>query len=146
MNQTRRTVTAYLGLGTNLGDREANLEEAIRRLGDLGAVTARSDVIETEPWGYADQPRFLNMVVSLETDLPPARLLERLKAVESEMGREPTFRYGPRLIDLDILLYGDETVELPGLTIPHPRMAERPFVVEPLLQIAPDLAGRFGER
>jgi 2-amino-4-hydroxy-6-hydroxymethyldihydropteridine diphosphokinase len=143
---TQQTVTAYLGLGTNLGDREANLEEAITRLERLGAITKRSQVIETEPWGFTDQPRFLNMVVALQTDLPPDCLLTELKSIENEMGRVATFRYGPRLIDLDILLYGDKAVELPGLNIPHPRMAERSFVMEPLAEIAPEVADRFGAR
>jgi 2-amino-4-hydroxy-6-hydroxymethyldihydropteridine diphosphokinase len=139
-------VRAYLGLGTNLGDRAAHLEEAVRRLGELGSVAERSDVMETAPWGYADQPDFLNMVVALDTTLSPMELLSAVKRIEREMGRVPTIRYGPRTIDIDLLVYGDATVEIPELTVPHPRMHERAFVMEPLAQIAPDLAARIRAR
>ena len=116
---------AYVGLGANLGDREAT----IRRAATLLGASRLSPILETEPWGYADQPKFLNAVAEVETEIGPRRLLE----VERELGRvREGPRYGPRAIDLDLLLYGDEVVEEPGLTVPHPRLAERLFVLEPL--------------
>ncbi|HEY7195557.1 MAG TPA: 2-amino-4-hydroxy-6-hydroxymethyldihydropteridine diphosphokinase [Gaiellaceae bacterium] len=134
---------AYIGLGANLGDREAALRQALELLTDEPGVTvsAVSTFRETEPVGYLDQPRFLNAAAELETELGPRELLERLLAVELELGRERTGqRFGPRTIDLDLLLYGDRVVEEPGLAIPHPRMAERTFVLEPLAELDPDLA------
>jgi 2-amino-4-hydroxy-6-hydroxymethyldihydropteridine diphosphokinase len=141
-HETMTTVRAYLGLGSNLGERAAHLEDAISRLNELGRVVARSNMLETAPWGYADQPDFLNMVVGLETDLSPRDLLAAVKRIERDMGRTPTFRNGPRVVDIDILLYGDRRVDEPGLVIPHPRMGERAFVLEPLAEIAPELAAR----
>lgn len=129
------TVRAYLGLGTNLGDREANLREAVRLLGELGTVVQQSKVLETAPWGYTDQPDFLNVAVSMETALSPIDLLRAVKRIEEDMGRVPSVRYGPRLIDIDLLLYGDVTMETPELTLPHPRMKERDFVMIPLGEI-----------
>lgn len=129
--------TAYVALGSNLGDREA----AIRRAAELIGARRLSTIRETEPWGYADQPRFLNAVAEVETELGPRALLERLLAVERELGRERTGpRYGPRTIDLDLLVHGDATVSEPGLEVPHPRLAERLFVLEPLAELAPALA------
>ena len=136
------TARAYLGLGSNLGDRAAHLEDAISRLNELGRVVARSHMLETAPWGYADQPDFQNMVVALETALTPRELLAAVKRIERQMGRTPTFRNGPRVVDIDILLYDDRRVNEPGLVIPHPRMGERAFVLEPLAEIAPELAAR----
>jgi 2-amino-4-hydroxy-6-hydroxymethyldihydropteridine diphosphokinase len=136
------SVRAYLGLGANLGDREANLKEAIRRIEGLGTVAATAPVVETEPWGVTDQPRFLNTVVALDTDMGAEKLHHALRRIEVEMGRTPGIRYGPRLIDIDLLLFGDETIDTPELTVPHPRMKERAFVMEPLAEIAPDLARR----
>ncbi len=125
---------AYVGLGANLGDREAT----IRRAAELIGARRLSTIRETEPWGYADQPRFLNAVAEVETELGPRAFLERLLAVERELGRERTGpRYGPRTIDLDLLLHGDATVSEPGLEVPHPRLAERLFVLEPLAELAP---------
>jgi len=143
---TRSFVRAFLGLGTNLGDRAANLEGAVARLSELGAVSARSHVMETAPWGYADQPDFLNMVVALDTALPAVELHRGIKRIEERMGRVPAVRYGPRVIDIDLLLYGDEVIDTPDLTVPHPRMAERGFVMEPLAEIAPGVAARVRER
>ncbi|HVV59710.1 MAG TPA: 2-amino-4-hydroxy-6-hydroxymethyldihydropteridine diphosphokinase [Gaiellaceae bacterium] len=129
--------TAYVALGSNLGDREA----AIRRAAELIGARRLSTIRETEPWGYADQPRFLNAVAEVETELGPRALLERLLAVERKLGRERTGpRYGPRTIDLDLLVHGDATVSEPGLEVPHPRLAERLFVLEPLAELAPALA------
>jgi len=141
--QTDEYVTAprvYLGLGSNLGDRNANLEEAIRLLGELGAIAARSHIRETEPWGVTDQPDYLNMVIALDTELPLGDLHQATKSIEVRIGREPGPKWGPRLIDIDILLYGDVQVETPKLTVPHPLMAERDFVMVPLAEIAPDVA------
>jgi len=125
---------AYVGLGSNLGDREAIL---LRAADAIDAVRL-SPVIETEPWGYADQPRFLNAVAELETELSPRELLELLLDVERRLGRTREGpRYGPRTIDLDLLLYGDEVIDEPGLVVPHPRLLEREFVLEPLADLVP---------
>ena len=129
----------YLGLGTNLGDRLANLLAATAALLPQVRVLRLSKVYETEPWGYHDQPAFLNQVIEAETELPPLELLAYLKQIEFSLGRQPSFQYGPRQIDLDILFYGDQVVELPGLTIPHPHLAERAFVLVPLAELAPNL-------
>ena len=130
---------AYLALGTNLGDRSANLRAALEALAARLTLAARSRVYETPPWGYADQPAFFNMVIAARTDLPPLALLDMLKSLETALGRRPSFRYGPRQIDLDILFYDDLVLDLPRLTIPHPRLHERAFVLVPLAEIAPDL-------
>jgi 2-amino-4-hydroxy-6-hydroxymethyldihydropteridine diphosphokinase len=129
----------YLGLGTNLGDRLENLRAAIVALPPAVCPQACSPVYETPPWGFADQPLFLNQVVQGETDLAPQPLLEALKALEARLGRQPSFQYGPRLIDLDILLYDQLQIETPQLQVPHPRLAERAFVLLPLAALAPDL-------
>jgi len=127
---------AYVGLGANLGDREA----AIRRAAELLGAERLSTLRETEPWGYADQPRFLNAVAELETEEEPQALLERLLAIERELGRvREGPRYGPRTIDLDLLLYGELQLDEPGITVPHPRLHERGFVLEPLVELAPEL-------
>ena len=128
----------YIALGANLGDRHANLIAAIDRLRACARLLDLSAVYETEPWGVADQPRFLNAVCAVETDLAPSALLACLKSIEAELGREPSIRYGPRKIDLDLLLYGDVVVDQPDLNVPHPRLAERAFVLAPLSEIAPD--------
>lgn len=130
--------TIYLALGTNLGDRLANLRAAIAALAPQVRVEAESRIYETPPWGFLDQPAFLNMAVRAQTDLPPADLLTFLKQLESELGRVPTFRNGPRLIDIDILFYDDLVLNTPPLVIPHPRLHERDFVLVPLADIAPD--------
>jgi 2-amino-4-hydroxy-6-hydroxymethyldihydropteridine diphosphokinase len=140
-------VISYVGLGSNLGDREDNLRRALERLQELGPLRV-SSIRETDPVGITDQPRFLNAVVELETDLPARELLERLLAIERELGRDRAeeVRWGPRTIDLDLLLYGGETIDEPGLTVPHPRLAEREFVLEPLLELDPQLALPDGRR
>jgi 2-amino-4-hydroxy-6-hydroxymethyldihydropteridine diphosphokinase len=130
-------VTAYLSLGTNLGDREANLRAALELLQRCGEVVAVSSIYETEPWGYPDQPEFLNCVCAIATGLEPPALLEATQSVEQELGRRPNFRFGPRLIDVDILLYGDASYHSDDLEIPHPRMALRAFVLVPLADVAP---------
>ena len=134
---------AYVGLGSNLGDREATVRRAVELLGErLGIeIVAVSTLRETDPVGYEEQPRFLNGVAALEVDLTARALLDELLAIERELGRDRSreTRWGPRTIDLDLLLYGDETVEEPGLTVPHPRLAERQFVLVPLHELEPDL-------
>ena len=137
-------VTVYLGLGSNLGQREANLARAIQLLGQPfdsaqgGRVEPlrASSIYETAPWGYTEQPPFLNCVVEAETALPPHLLLQSVQGLEKAMGRKPGFRYGPRLIDVDILLYGSLTIDQPDLQIPHPRIPERAFVLIPLAELA----------
>lgn len=132
------SVTAYLGLGSNLGDREDNLRRALSLLGERGEVTSISSVYETEPWGYAEQPSFLNMACGFRTNLSPRELLALAQDVEARLGRVPTVRYGPRTMDVDILLYGDLVVDTTALQIPHPGIPERAFVLAPLAEIAPD--------
>ncbi len=129
----------YLALGTNLGKRLANLRAAIKALPPQIRVLAESRVYQTPPWGYEAQSAFLNMAVKGETDLEPQELLKRLKQVEAELGRAPTFRYGPRQIDLDILFYDDLILNEENLVIPHPRLHERAFVLVPLNDLDPDL-------
>lgn len=130
-------ITVYLALGTNLGDRLKNLRQAVAALPPEVQPLRASAVYETPPWGITEQPRFLNMVIEARTYLAPLPLLHYLKALERQLGRQPGVRYGPRLIDLDILLYGDRLIDLPELTIPHPRMAERAFVLVPLCDLYP---------
>ena len=130
--------TVFIGLGTNLGARARNLAEARRLLAPAVRLKVESTVIETEPWGHADQPDFLNQVVQAETDLAPVALLQALKSIETRLGREPSFRYGPRRIDLDILYYDDLVRVAPELTIPHPNLHLRDFVLLPLVEIAPN--------
>jgi 2-amino-4-hydroxy-6-hydroxymethyldihydropteridine diphosphokinase len=133
----------YLGLGSNVGARERNLSAARRRLREKGVrILRQSRVLETEPWGVADQPRFLNQVVEADWDGTPRQLLRVAKSVEREGGRRPTRRWGPRVIDVDILLFGDERIRLPDLVIPHPRIAEREFVLESLAELAVTPGGR----
>ncbi|MCL5957806.1 MAG: 2-amino-4-hydroxy-6-hydroxymethyldihydropteridine diphosphokinase [Chloroflexi bacterium] len=129
----------YLGLGTNLGDRERNLENALELLGREMKTLDLSSIYETEPVGFVDQPWFLNAVCRVETNLGPHDLLRAIKRVEKEAGREPSFRWGPRTIDIDILLYDGICLSEADLEIPHPRLVEREFVLAPLREIAGDL-------
>jgi 2-amino-4-hydroxy-6-hydroxymethyldihydropteridine diphosphokinase len=130
---------AYIGIGSNLGNREENCERAIFLLEENGIrVINRSSKIETEPWGFKNQPRFINMVIEIETDIEPKELLNLLKKIEIEIGRRPSFRWGPRMIDLDLLLYGDLVIKTPELEIPHPGTYNRDFVLKPLTEIAPN--------
>lgn len=132
-------VTAYLGLGSNQGDRMENLEKGIEFLrGGIEALEV-SPIYETEPVGFTEQPAFLNCVCKGETSLSPLELLALAKEAEAALGREPTFRNGPRTLDVDILFYGDEVLSEPGLEVPHPRLNERGFVLVPLADIAPNL-------
>ena len=129
---------AYLGLGTNMEDREANLGKALDLLSEESGLRLlrRSRIYETEPWGVADQPRFLNSVAEVATRLAPETLLAVCKDVEGRIGRQPGIRWGPRLIDVDILLYGNLVVRLPHLEIPHPRLHIRAFALVPLAELA----------
>ena len=140
---------AYLGLGTNLGDRVAHLREAIARLNAaIGVrVLRESRIYETEPVGITAQPKFLNMVVEVELgdEVTPRELLALAKRLEAEMGRKPRERWGPREIDIDILLLGEERITEPGLVIPHPQMWERAFVVVPLADLVPEMRSPRGE-
>jgi 2-amino-4-hydroxy-6-hydroxymethyldihydropteridine diphosphokinase len=132
--------TVYLSLGSNIGDREQHLQEAIRLLaGGAVRVVKVSSLYETEPVDYLDQPWFLNAVLEAQTDLPPHELLSILRTIESQMGSKKAFAKGPRLIDLDILLYDDATIDTADLQVPHPRMLQRNFVLVPLAEIAPTL-------
>ncbi|MFZ5825932.1 MAG: 2-amino-4-hydroxy-6-hydroxymethyldihydropteridine diphosphokinase [Bacillota bacterium] len=133
----KRVARAYLSLGSNVGDRLGQLAESVRRLERVSGVrlVAVSGVYETAPQGKTDQPEFLNAVVAIDTDLDALALLEAIHKVERRMGRIRAERWGPRTIDLDILLYGAQAVKLPGLTVPHPRMGERAFVLIPLLEL-----------
>ncbi|MEC4675509.1 MAG: 2-amino-4-hydroxy-6-hydroxymethyldihydropteridine diphosphokinase [Nitrospirota bacterium] len=130
---------AYIGIGSNLGDRQRNCLDAIERLQTNGLlVTKRSSMHETEPWGVKQQPKFINMAVEVKTDIPPQQLLGLLKKIETDMGRMDTVKWGPRVIDLDILLYDNIKIDEDVLKIPHPMMHERDFVLGPLSEIAPD--------
>ena len=131
--------TVYLSLGSNLGDRQANLRNTIGRLLELGDVLEVSSLYETEPVDVTDQPWFLNCVVAVRTELIPRDFLAGILAIERSLGRERTQPKGPRLIDIDILLYGAATINTPQLTVPHPAMAERRFVLVPLSEIAPEV-------
>jgi 2-amino-4-hydroxy-6-hydroxymethyldihydropteridine diphosphokinase len=131
--------TAYLSLGSNLDDRAANLQEAIRRLESAGEVTARSSVYETEPMELKNQPWFLNCAIAMETVLSPQQLLETALAIEQSMGRQRTEPKGPRIIDIDILFFDNCVENSATLTLPHPALHRRRFVLEPLAEIAPDL-------
>jgi len=133
------THVVYLSLGSNLGDRLSNLRNAIATLPPWVQPGIQSSVYETQPWGYYDQPVFLNQIIKADTVLEPLDLLSFLKETEVILGRKETFRFGPRLIDLDIIFYDDLVFKTPRLTIPHPRIAERAFILIPLAEIAPDL-------
>ena len=140
-------VTAYLGLGSNLGEREELLRQAIERLTHPAALrlTGISSVYETEPVGRLDQPAFLNLVIRVETELEPHDLLARCQEAENSLGRVREERWGPRVIDIDILLYGQESVAEPDLVIPHPEMGMRSFVLVPLVELEPEVRGPGGE-
>ena len=135
----KRNVVVHLALGSNLGDRAANLTHARALLSEFVSDIRCSSIYETPPWGVTDQPPFLNQVVTGTTSLAPLSLLNRLKAIERDMGRKKTARYGPRIIDLDILLYGERVINYRRLQVPHPRMHERAFVLVPLAELSPRL-------
>jgi 2-amino-4-hydroxy-6-hydroxymethyldihydropteridine diphosphokinase len=131
----------FIGLGSNLGAREENLRAALARVDELTGtrVVRVSAFRETAPWGVEDQPAFVNGAAELRTALEPEALLAGLKEIEQKLGRVPSFRWGPRLIDLDLLLYGERTLRTETLTVPHPHIMNRPFVWEPLEEIAPEV-------
>ena len=134
--------TVYIGLGSNLADPRAQVERALRALAALPRTTLlrRSRLYRSAPWGRADQPEFVNAVASLETGLAPRQLLAELLAIERNAGRErDATRWGPRVLDLDILIFDDRVIDEPGLRLPHPHLHERAFVLVPLVEIAPDL-------
>lgn len=131
--------TVYLSLGSNVGDREANLRSAIAMLGELGQVLAVSSLFETEPVEFTAQPWFLNCAVAIRTQLMPKLFLSKIMAIEQQMGRHRTQPKGPRTIDIDILLFGNAVITAPQLKVPHPAMHQRRFVLQPLAEIAPDL-------
>ena len=131
---------AAIGIGSNAGDARARVRDAFDRLAELGTVVARSPLYRTEPWGVRDQPAFVNAAASLDTVLAPRALLGELKRIEDEAGRVPTYRWGPRVLDLDILTYGELQVDEPDLVIPHARLRERAFALVPLAEIDPRYA------
>jgi 2-amino-4-hydroxy-6-hydroxymethyldihydropteridine diphosphokinase len=131
--------TAYIGLGSNLGDRVATLRTAVQRLASLGSIAGVSSLYETEPVGYLEQPRFLNAVVALVTALAPADLLNALLGIERDLGRTRAFPNAPRTLDLDLLLVDDAILDTTELILPHPRLHERAFVLVPLAEIAPKI-------
>lgn len=131
-------ITTYIALGTNLGNRQKNLKEAIVELNKFGKIIQKSHIYETEPIGYKDQGSFLNMVVKFKTGISPFSLLKKLKKIEKKFGREKTIRNGPRIIDLDILFYSTKIIKTNVLEIPHPRLHQRDFVLIPLSEIAPN--------
>ncbi len=139
LNLSRAIHTAYLSLGSNLGDRDANLQEAIRHLEAFGRVKARSSLYETEPMEMTNQPWFLNCAVAFETDLVPHELLDSVLSIEKSMGRQRLIPKGPRVIDIDILFFDDQIENSADLTLPHPALHQRRFVLEPLAEIAPSL-------
>ena len=137
----------YLALGTNLGNRVANLNEAVETISSKVCTLRRSSIYETDPVGYLDQGQFLNQVIYAETDLSPVDLLDFLKASERKIGRTPTFRDGPRKIDIDILFYDDLILDLPDLHIPHARMQDRAFVLAPLADLDAEFVHpKFGKK
>ena len=130
---------AYINIGSNLGDRKENCQQAIKLIEKNSiAVKKQSRMYETEPWGVKDQPKFINIAIEAETDKKPEELLRILKEIEKEFGRTETVKWGPRVIDLDILFYDDLILKTPDLEIPHPLLHEREFVLKPLCEIAPD--------
>jgi 2-amino-4-hydroxy-6-hydroxymethyldihydropteridine diphosphokinase len=129
----------FLSLGSNLGDRAANLRTALDQLGELGTVDAVSSFYETEPVELAAQPWFLNCAAKLATEKMPRQLIAGILAIEQSMGRQRRQKNGPRIIDIDILLFGTSVIDVPSLTVPHPKLHERRFVLEPLVEIAPDV-------
>jgi len=131
--------TVYLALGSNLGNRLANLKQAVAALSPQMEVKAKSHVYETPPWGYEDQPRFLNQVIKVKTYLEPEPLIKHIKRLEVTLGRKASFQNGPRLIDIDLLFYDDLILNTTSLVIPHPRLHERGFVLLPLMDIDPEL-------
>lgn len=145
-DSTSKSVTIYLGLGSNLGDRMRNLASAVERLSRKVTIKELSSVCETEPVGYQEQPLFLNAVLSAATGLGPFELLRFIKGIEGDLGRQASFPNAPRPIDIDILFYGDLVIQTPTLTIPHSGIAERAFVLVPLVEIVPELVHPLNQK
>ena len=141
-----RSELTYIALGSNLGDRLENLTHARELVRSFVHITGESGVYETPPWGVVEQPLFFNQVIKGITQLPPLWLLNHLKSVERQMGRVKSVRFGPRIIDLDILLYGERTISYKRLQVPHPRMLDRAFVLVPLAELSPDLVIPGGKK
>ena len=139
-------VTVYLGLGSNLGDRQCNLLQALDLLAEKMRIARISSLYETEPVGWSPQPLFLNAVCQATTSLDPEELLALIKGIEAVLGREPSFPNAPRTMDIDILLYGNQIINTAKLVVPHPRLEERAFVLVPLAEIAPDLVHPVSQR
>lgn len=140
MDCKNQKIKAYLGLGTNLGNKKMNLDKALSKLATKNITLLKtSSLYETAPWGGVEQDDFWNMVALIETELSPKDLLQALKTIEVEVGRKPSVRWGPRIIDIDILTYGDETFTDETLNIPHKEMANRGFVLLPLMELNPNL-------
>lgn len=143
--RARRTQTesmqkiAYIALGSNIGNRQKNLEIALDKISKINTITKQSAIHETKPVDYHDQPKFLNMAIEIETKLSPSELLKKLQEIENKIGRTRSIKKGPRIIDLDILLYNNEIIDKPNLKIPHPAMHQRSFVLDPLSEIAPKI-------
>ncbi len=131
--------TVYIALGSNLGDRKDNLQKAMEAISEFAQIEQKSTIIETEPEGYKEQNFFLNMVITIQTNLTASELIEKLQEVEKKMGRVRKIKNGPRTIDLDILFYNKEAIKTPNLEIPHPRMHKRAFVLNPMNELAPEL-------
>jgi len=129
----------YLSLGSNLGDRSLNLHQAVEKLGELGKVAAVSSFYDTEPVELTSQPWFLNCVAKLDTEKMPRQLMAAILGIEQEMGRQRKQPKGPRTIDIDILLFGSSIIDIPSITVPHPKLHQRRFVLEPLAEIAPEV-------
>jgi 2-amino-4-hydroxy-6-hydroxymethyldihydropteridine diphosphokinase len=134
---------AYIGLGSNVGDSEGAIDRACAALAALGTLRARSSLYRTKAWGVTEQPDFINAAVALETALEPLALLAALKAIEADLGRVATYRWGPRAIDLDILTYGDRRIREPDLVVPHARLDERAFALAPLAEIDPAFVAAY---
>ncbi|NIA01943.1 MAG: 2-amino-4-hydroxy-6-hydroxymethyldihydropteridine diphosphokinase [Nitrospirae bacterium] len=132
----------FIGIGTNVGDRRQNIENALFEIGKIASIKKKSSIHETKPVGYKDQGDFFNMAIGIETDLKPIDLIIKLQEIEHKMGRVRDIKNGPRIIDLDILTYGNEIINEPDLIIPHPRMFERDFVMKPLKEITDDFNNR----
>lgn len=129
----------YIGIGTNIGNRQHNLQIAINEIAAFSTITKKSSIYETEPVGFRPQSDFLNMVIEIDTNLSPSELIIKLQEIEHKMGRIKEIINGPRIIDLDILLYNDSVINHPNLIIPHPRFSQRHFVLKPLSEIAPNI-------
>ena len=145
MNDEGKLARSYIALGSNIGDAIANVKQAISQLSKIAKVGASSSLYVTKPWGYLDQPDFINAVVLIETNISPHKLLDQIQTIEKEMGRQREIHWGPRTIDLDILTYDNQKIDEPNLQIPHPHMLERAFVLAPLSEIDANYAEAYNK-